>query len=386
MVARLPCPALPCQARPGPARPGEDSSRSRAVTGLLNPAHYSDADLSAGLSSRPRLVRPYTIERIEKSYRESEEILAGCPGVGESSALDLGCGSGFHSFALATRFDCVLAVDTLLRAIWEARWLARRAGVSRIRFERADAETFRPGSRFDFVRCNGVSHAVTSRLALARNARAALTPGGWLFYGELCEGYGPMELHQAVKHRDGQAFRTRLRQLLNGFLGRPHYRFFRSGSARPVLEHAGFETVRVETGRWDGVPYFEQVWCRASGVGAGLEEDGDRDYAIVSADMREARERFADLLSRRPAAGFSAAQVTEIERLAADPANRLAPFLLFLLMTDLDPSGLAPVPRLPERTLTHLRVPQGRSNDWDRASELSRAFAELVGRHPVAAG
>lgn len=66
-----------------------------------------------------------------------ETALSGASGI---AAVDLYCGVGLFTLALATKFEKVLGVDGDPRAVESARGNARGLDVSNVRFERADLE------------------------------------------------------------------------------------------------------------------------------------------------------------------------------------------------------------------------------------------------------
>jgi SAM-dependent methyltransferase len=117
----------------------------------------------------------------------AQEWVPALPGVGEllsrpgARAVDLGCGTGFSSVALATAYPGlqVLGVDSDDASVMDARENAEAAGVAdRVRFEVADADTPLVPASYDVAfyleALHDMAHPVESLAAV----RAALRPGG----------------------------------------------------------------------------------------------------------------------------------------------------------------------------------------------------------------
>src|SRR5207245_3942803 len=116
-----------------------------------------NADIRPWLASHPRATSPYTRTRIGESYDHIDRILERFSGLRHERALDIGCGSGFDTFALAARFERVTAVDASRRRTLTAAILVRRAGIPGIRVQRVKAEDLRSAESYDFVYCNIMS-------------------------------------------------------------------------------------------------------------------------------------------------------------------------------------------------------------------------------------
>ena len=333
-----------------------------------------DADLRPLLAERPRTINAYAAGRIAESYSNVETVLAHCPGISLDSAYDVGSGAGHESFGLAAHFERVVACDTSRRAVWQARRAAKAAGLDRIEFQRADAERWRPDGRFSLVFSNVMSHNGSSRLQLLDELRAVMDDGGWLVYSEECEGYPPMEIHRAIEARDTAALRERLRQVLNGCLGRPGFRFFLAGSAGPELERLGFEIAERERKPWRGIDTLERLWARAARPAERAERE-DPDYSSLDPGLRELRGWMGELVERARTGGLDAGARDEVERRVGESGNRLAPYLLYVLMAaEALPSFEAspsPVERARRRGPSWARPADP---DWGRLEELDRAF------------
>ena len=167
-------------------------------------------------------VDAYTAQRLGGGDAQIAGVLARCEGLTHGEALDVGYGAGFETFALASRFERVVAIDNRADFIRKARRIARDRGVENITFLRHDAlEPLPDTHRFDFVYCNNMSHHVASRCRLIARLADAVRPGGWLFMSEEAEGLPPMMIEQALDTRDDVALRVFSRQLINGLRRRP---------------------------------------------------------------------------------------------------------------------------------------------------------------------
>lgn len=99
---------------------------------------------------------------------------------GPARVLDVGCGVGWSSIALATGYPglTVDAIDSDEASIADARHNAATAGLTdRVRFEVADAALPSPG-RYDAVFIFEALHDMAHPVAALRSFRGALTPGG----------------------------------------------------------------------------------------------------------------------------------------------------------------------------------------------------------------
>ncbi len=107
------------------------------------------------------------------------------PSAGES-LLDVGCGTGQTTLALARRVGSggsVLGVDISAVMLERARQDARAAGLAQLRFENADAQThaFGPSSVVGIFSRFGVMFFAEPEAAFA-NLRGALAPGGRIVF------------------------------------------------------------------------------------------------------------------------------------------------------------------------------------------------------------
>lgn len=298
-------------------------------------AKHPESDVRPWLAENVEQVDAYTRQRIEASYPFLDGLLAGCEGMGAGAAFDVGCGAGFDTFAIGRYFDAVSAIDTNRTAIGQARRIAREAGVLHIRFHRADIESFPSTLPWDFVYCNLMSHNVSSRCSLMECFRGGMRSRAYLSYAEITEGYGPMEIHRAIRRRDGVELASRIRQVLRGFTGQPGFRFFLAGSAEPLLETAGMRVLACQSSRWNGMVIHEQTLSQAEGLAAGQTSGADPDYAALDPEFVAMRARFRTLIPATSSERLSSDARADIESALRAPCNPYAPFLVFLRMADM---------------------------------------------------
>lgn len=118
-------------------------------------------------------------ESLDRLY-DREEIERAGPG----RSLDLGCGSGAHTVALAARGWTATGVDQIGAALRRARRRAESEGVS-AEFVQADVTAMDPvsvGSGFDFFLDVGCFHGLSDqrRLAMGRSTTTLAAPGATL--------------------------------------------------------------------------------------------------------------------------------------------------------------------------------------------------------------
>ena len=97
--------------------------------------------------------------------------------------LDVGCGGGILSEALAERGASVLGIDLAESALQAAE--AHRAGQAvEYRLE-SSRETAARGEVFDVVTCMEMLEHVADPAAVLRDIHALLKPGGWVFFSTI---------------------------------------------------------------------------------------------------------------------------------------------------------------------------------------------------------
>jgi SAM-dependent methyltransferase len=243
-----------------------------------------------------RSIRPYTITRIEQSLDVVARRLAAAPEIAPGLVFDIGCGSAFDSFALADAVGETYGIDVDARAVAEGRLVAERAHVPEVLVDRAAVAVSHPPAPPSLVWCNIMSHNVPSRVDMLAHIASVTSAGALLMYAEASEGYALLELEHAVHARNAAAARARLRQAVAGASGTAAFRFFASGTAAPLLERLGFETLSVtaETA-WRGVPVTERLWARRLNVAVAPPPQWDGDYMERVPWLARVREREAPL-------------------------------------------------------------------------------------------
>lgn len=354
---------------------------------------HPESDVRTWLAENAERVDVYTRRRIEASYSFIDDLLAGCEGMEAGAAFDVGSGAGFDTFAIGRYFDAVRAIDTNPAAIDQARRIARGAGVAHITFQRDRIESLRGALPWDFVYCNLMSHNVSSRCSLMDRLRRDMRPRTYLSYAEITEGYGPMEIHRAIRRRDGVELASRIRQVLRGFTGQPGFRFFLAGSAGPLLEAAGMRVLACESSRWNGMVIHERTLSRAEGLGVGGTSGGDPDYARLTPDFATMRVRVRRLTPGGSGGRLSAGARAEIESALRDPCDGYAPFLMCLRMADmvlpsfrLQPSPIQRLGAVWQGARRRLGCAADRSEcrtdlDWSALEDLDLAFIAVMRRN-----
>jgi 2-polyprenyl-3-methyl-5-hydroxy-6-metoxy-1,4-benzoquinol methylase len=106
-----------------------------------------------------------------------------------AKVLDVGCGTGVVTLALAERHFDVQGIDHSPEMLELARAKARDKGLANVALEIGDAANLRfPDASFRGVTCQGMLHHLPAiRPALAELARV-LEPGGFFFISEPCRG------------------------------------------------------------------------------------------------------------------------------------------------------------------------------------------------------
>lgn len=326
------------------------------------PGSAGNADIRGWLASHPRAASSYAKLRIEESYAHIDWVLARFHRIGLARALDVGCGGGHDTFALANRFDDVTAFDASWRRVLAARLLAYRTRVGRIRFQRASAEEYTSAAVFDFIYCNIMSELVSSRRLLAARFAELAADNACVYYAEETEGYTAMEIARAISERDGLELRARLHQLVNGFCGLPLFRFYVSGTAASLFAEYGFELVDGRQKSWHGLVYDDAIWLRRDPRGAHETVGSDPDYAAIDSEFHTMREQFRAVLAGRAASEPQA-------------GNRFTPYLVLLRMaTETLGGALGTAPSVAER----LRLRAGRvpDPDWVKLEALMAEFME----------
>ena len=101
--------------------------------------------------------------------------------------LDVGCGGGVLSDAMARRGAHVLGIDLSAKALKVAQLHALEAGTEAVEYREVSAESLAeelPAS-FDTVSCMEMLEHVPDPAAIVRACAALVKPGGWVFFSTL---------------------------------------------------------------------------------------------------------------------------------------------------------------------------------------------------------
>jgi len=102
-------------------------------------------------------------------------------------ALDVGCGGGILSDAMARRGADVLGIDLATKALKVAQLHAMEAGTPAVEYREVSAEALAqelPG-HFDMLTCMEMLEHVPDASSIVRACATLVKPGGWLFFSTL---------------------------------------------------------------------------------------------------------------------------------------------------------------------------------------------------------
>jgi 2-polyprenyl-6-hydroxyphenyl methylase / 3-demethylubiquinone-9 3-methyltransferase len=112
------------------------------------------------------------------------EQLAGLAG---KRALDVGCGGGILSEAMARKAQQVLGIDLATKPLGVARLHAMEAEVHNVEYREIAAEALaaEQAAAFDVVTCMEMLEHVPDPSAIVRACATLAKPGGWVFFSTL---------------------------------------------------------------------------------------------------------------------------------------------------------------------------------------------------------
>jgi 2-polyprenyl-6-hydroxyphenyl methylase/3-demethylubiquinone-9 3-methyltransferase len=101
--------------------------------------------------------------------------------------LDVGCGGGILSDAMARRGADVLGIDLSTKALRVASLHALEANTPSVRYREVSAETLaaESPSEFDVVTCMEMLEHVPDPLSVVSACASLVRPGGWLFFSTI---------------------------------------------------------------------------------------------------------------------------------------------------------------------------------------------------------
>ena len=163
-------------------------------------------DASAGRESKPRAAPSY--EYTGRSMRASRSPLASkfrdqilrttepyrVKPVQELDVLDVGCGFGATSLALAEQCRSVVGIDPWPKLISEAKADAEEQGLLNVAFEQADIANWVSPNRFDLIVLDNVLEHLPEQHKSLNNIISSLKPGG-VCYVLVPNRLWPIEVH-----------------------------------------------------------------------------------------------------------------------------------------------------------------------------------------------
>lgn len=103
------------------------------------------------------------------------------------SVVDIGCGGGILSDAMARKGANVLGIDLSAKALRVAQLHALEAGTTQVRYEEISAEALaqeRP-AEFDVVTCMEMLEHVPDPSSVVKACSTLVKPGGWVFFSTI---------------------------------------------------------------------------------------------------------------------------------------------------------------------------------------------------------
>jgi 2-polyprenyl-6-hydroxyphenyl methylase/3-demethylubiquinone-9 3-methyltransferase len=101
--------------------------------------------------------------------------------------LDVGCGGGILSDAMARKGALVTGIDLSAKALRVAQLHALEAGTTNVDYQEISAEAIaqREPAAFDVVTCMEMLEHVPNPSSVVRACSALVKPGGWVFFSTL---------------------------------------------------------------------------------------------------------------------------------------------------------------------------------------------------------
>ncbi|WP_295856304.1 bifunctional 2-polyprenyl-6-hydroxyphenol methylase/3-demethylubiquinol 3-O-methyltransferase UbiG [uncultured Xylophilus sp.] len=110
-----------------------------------------------------------------------------CVPLAGKTVVDVGCGGGILSDAMARRGADVLGIDLASKSLKVARLHALEVQTPRVEYREVSAEALaeeRPG-QFDVVTCMEMLEHVPDPASVVRACAAMAKPGGWIFFSTI---------------------------------------------------------------------------------------------------------------------------------------------------------------------------------------------------------
>jgi len=123
----------------------------------------------------------YAVSGVHSRHGDLDALVDAAELRGGEQVLDLGCGTGHSTLALAARAGRVVGLDLTDAMLAEARSLARERGIANASFERGDAEDLPyADASFDVVTSRVSAHHYARPRRAVQEAARVLRPGGLL--------------------------------------------------------------------------------------------------------------------------------------------------------------------------------------------------------------
>jgi hypothetical protein len=141
-----------------------------------------------------------------------------------------------------------------------------------------------------------------------------------------------MEVTRAITTENMPMLYDRLRQAVNGLVGKASLRFFAAGSARRQLAESGYDVCYGETERWGSLVTVERTLFRSTGD-APWSRHPSGDYVEVDDQFAAIRERAKQILPYLLQGRLPRQERAQLlDEAAID--NPYAPLLVLLVMAD----------------------------------------------------
>lgn len=123
--------------------------------------------------------------RTELARNVAKSLLDAIPHCGQERVMELGCGTGLVTAALAPFFSSILAVDSSAGMLEVLAQKLERSGIGNVRVMKADFAHHMPVGPFDLIFSSMTLHHVDDVEGLFGQAFEQLAPGGYVAFADL---------------------------------------------------------------------------------------------------------------------------------------------------------------------------------------------------------